>query len=136
MPLSQTHVEYITTSLSALRFCDQSATLLTMILSFSCRGFLPLLLLCVASMSPVAGSSAVCSQFSYDVLLPLSNYAPAEAFCTSFLPPQQCTTTVSVTNVLTSTIVVSTTVATIPSTISKSLLFYCSIPCLINDRHS
>lgn len=126
----------ITTSLSALRFRHQSTTLLTMISLLFYTRPLSLLLLHVTSVPHAAASSAVCSQFPYDVLLPLSNYAPAEAFCTSFLPPHKCTTTVPVTNVLTSTIVVSTTVATIPSTISKCLLFSCSILGLTNYRHS
>lgn len=101
---------------------QSSQLLLTMVLCYARNAIFSLLLLvCITSIPYVAAASAaVCSQLPYDLLLPLSKYPPAESFCTSFFP-QQCTSTVSVTNVLTSTVVVRTTVATTPSTISKFL---------------
>jgi len=129
-------IKYITCdALGAFPLYDRFQLPPAMIFTRPHKGMLSLLLLCISSSRYTAAASAVCSQLPYELLLPLSNYAPAEVFCTSFFP-QQCTTTVSVTNVLTSTIVVNTTVATIPTTISKSLLFYYTIPCLTNDRHS
>lgn len=69
---------------------------------------LPLLL----SLAAVAVASNVCSQFPYAELLPLSNYAPAEAFCSSRFPLTPCSTTITIS----STMIASSTVATVIDT--------------------
>ncbi|KAF2479571.1 hypothetical protein BDY17DRAFT_356256 [Neohortaea acidophila] len=69
---------------------------------------LPLLV----SLAAVAVASNVCSQFPYAELLPLSNYAPAEAFCSSRFPLTPCSTTITTS----STTIASSTVATVTVT--------------------
>lgn len=65
------------------------------------------------------GGSAVCSEAPYALILPLSSYKPAIAFCSSVYPASKCndltrTSTATTTEVITS----NTAVATVSSTTS------------------
>ena len=57
-------------------------------------------------------AAGVCTQNPYALILPLSNYAPAESFCSSKYPVAPCTTTLT----STATITLSNTVGTVTDT--------------------
>ena len=82
----------------------------------------------LGTASPVAGSGSgsVCSKLPYDLILPFSNYPPAESFCSSHYPIPPVTITTTVTSTVTpgndkrEAKTKKTTVKTTPTTTAKT----------------